>query len=211
MLPTDLSNVTEENAEARYQALYAACAAGNLNAVATIKQISALYQRTNSPVIKSYCLLFYGAAVDTNTLSTNSLKQLSQRLTALLEGLSDFRVKNPEGHYIHFLSHATYLAQSIHDAGGSIGWKPLLSAYLRADEPFGWNEDIVLAECLLDITPEASFPTLLSQLSVGEDVGPKANNKRALWLAMKVLNQHAPRVDDAIFSELVEALAAIVQ
>ena len=211
MPQNNLSNVTEANAEACYQALYAACTSGSLDAEAVFKQISDLYQHTHSPVIKSYCLLFYGAIVDTNTLSTHHLTRLCQHLTTLLEGLSDFTVKAPKGQYIHFLSHATYLAQSIHDAGGKVSWKPLLSAYLRAKEPFGWNEDIVLAKCLLDITPKASFPALLSQLSEGEDVGPKASNKRALWLAMKVLNQHALRVDDTIFNELVEALTAMLE
>jgi len=210
MTQFSFSGVTEDTAEAQYQALYAACAAGEIDAEAAVQLIGDLFERTKSPVTKSYCLLFFSAVVDMNALNTSALTRLSQRLTTLLETLSDYRVKDSTGRYVHFLSHATYLAQSIHDAGGNVSWKPLLAAYLRGDEAFGWNEDVVLAECLLGMVSKADFPALLAQLHAGVDAGPRASNKRALWLAMKALNERAPRVDDALFRELVEALAAMV-
>jgi len=205
------SNVTEDTAEAQYQALYAACTAGEIDAVAAIKHIDDLFQHSKSQVIKSYCLLFYGAVVDAGALDACTLSHLSQQLSAFLDRLTDYRVKDSNGHYVHFLSHATYLAQSLHDLGAKIGWKPLLAAYLRNDEAYGWNEEIVLAECLLGMVVASDFPAFLAQLHAGDDEGPSASNKRALWMAMKVFNERTPRVEDAVFNGLVEEMAEMVE
>jgi uncharacterized protein YbcC (UPF0753/DUF2309 family) len=105
-----LAGVSTETVEAQYQALYAACAAGEVDEEAIIRQIDSLFQQSKSPVIKSYCLLFYSAVADTNTLNAGTLKRLSHLLNTLLIALSDYRVKDTEGRYIHFLIHAIYRA-----------------------------------------------------------------------------------------------------
>ena len=210
MAHTLLSGVTAANAEARYQAFYPACAEGGLNADLAMAEIGALYRSTDSPVVQSYCLLYFGAVVDSKLLDAGRLQEVSRFLITLLAALSDFRVKDSDGRYVHFISHAIYLAQSIHDAGGEIGWECLLETYLRAHDAFGWNEDIVLAECLLDITPKAEISRLLSRLKTGASEGPKASNKRGLWLAMKVLNEQNPRVSPAVFDALTAELVAAV-
>ncbi len=38
----------------------------------------------------------------------------------------------------------------------------------------------------------------------------KASNRRALWLAMKVLNERTPRHKGAVFSALVDELVGVV-
>lgn len=210
MAHTLLSGITATNAEARYQAFYRACAEGGLQADLAMGAIDALYCTADTPVLQSYCLLYYGAVVDSKLLNADHLHELSRFLTTVLAALSDFRVKDNDGRYVHFLNHATYLAQSIHDAGGEMGWEALLDAYLRAKDAFGWNEDIVLAACLLDITSEPDMVGLLARLKTGASEGPEASNKRALWLAMKVLNEGSPRVNSAVFDELAAELAAAV-
>jgi len=143
-------------------------------------------------------------------LDGKTLTSLSQFLAEFLTDLEDYQVKTPAGHYVHYLSHAAYLAQAIHEAGGQIKWQPLLAAYLSADIAFAWNEDVVLAECLLALVPPNDFKGLLARLKVHESEGAKASNKRALWMAMKVINERTPRHDGIAFSELTDELMGVV-
>ena len=162
-------------------------------------------------MLKSYCLLYYGAVADNAPQDKNTLAKLGRFLGRFLAELSDFRVKDAAGHYVHFMSHATFLAQAIHEAGGEINWEPLLAAYLRADIPFAWNEDIVLADCLLGMVASQDLAGLLAQLKTEGYEGAKASNRRALWMAMKVLNERSPRHDGAGFSELLDELIEVVR
>jgi len=208
-----LKSVSPDTAEAFYQRFYLACKGGNYspqNAADMLGQVRQLFRATEEPVLKSYCLLYCGAVVDNAQLDKNTLADLGQFLGDLLAGLADFRVKDGAGHYVHFLSHATYLAQSIHEAEGQIGWEPLLEAYLRADIAFVWNENIVLADCLLGMVAAKDIIGLLTQLESEGHEGAKASNRRVLWLAMKVLNERAPRHDGAVFSALVDELIGVV-
>ncbi len=208
-----LPSVLPETAEPYYQAFYPACTKGDIsaqNAAALYAGIERLYLATDEPVIKSYCLLYYGAVVDTKVLDGKTLASLGQFLSEFLADLEDYRVKTPAGHYVHYLSHAAYLGQAIHEAGGPIKWQPLLAAYLRADIAFTWNEDVVLAECLLALVPANDFKGLLARLKGHESEGAKASNKRALWMAMKVINERAPRHDGTAFSALVQEVMDMV-
>lgn len=115
-----LNNLTEENAEARYQDFYPACSGGILSAddaTTTFEQVRRIFQQASSPVMRSYCLLFFGAAIDSGKLSKQAHQQTAALLEALLNNLTDYSVKDAEGRFIHTMSHATYLALSLHEAG----------------------------------------------------------------------------------------------
>ncbi|HIP23066.1 MAG TPA: hypothetical protein EYG79_05665 [Rhodobacteraceae bacterium] len=213
LLYDQLNTVSPETAEELYQKFYPACAIAKLTptqAQDVFDRILALYAETDDPTLQSYCLLYFGAVVDTRALNPNTLEHLSHVLDKTLAALKDFRVKDSHGRYIHFLSHAAYLAQSIYDAGGTINWEALLEAYLRAEGPLVWHEDLVLADCLLGMVPKEDFASLLARLASGDSEGAKASNKRALWMAMKVINTQTRQHDDAAFTKLTSELMAVL-
>ena len=111
---------------------------------------------------------------------------------------------------MHFLSQATYLAQSLHAAGSPKIWEALLEAYLRADGALCWHEDIVLADCLLGMVPKEDFASLLARLETSDSEGAKASNKRALWMALKVINTQTKPYENAVFAKLIAELMNIV-
>ncbi|NOR62284.1 MAG: hypothetical protein GQ535_07325 [Rhodobacteraceae bacterium] len=213
LLCDQLNEVSPETAEETYQKFYPACANATLTpqqAQDVFDQILKLYAQTDNPTLQSYCLLYFGAVVDTRKLNPKALGQLSHILDETLAALKDFRVKDSRGFYIHFLSHATYLAQSIHDAGGTINWETLLEAYLRAEGALVWHEDLVLAECLLAVVPKKDIARLLARLETGNSEGAKASNKRALWMAMKVINTQTRQHEGAVFAKLTAELMAVL-
>ncbi len=67
----------------------------------------------------------------------------------------------------------------------------------------------MLAECLLGIVQKEGISSLLARLETGNSEGAKTNNKRALWIAMKVISAQTQRYEDAVFAQLARELMAV--
>ena len=135
--------------------------------------------------------------------------------------LGDFRVKDERGHYVHYLSHAIYLAESIlenklgSDDQYELIAEALLDAYLRCDSGFGYDEDLILAELFLQVkfSPQKakSIVERLAPKAIGETQNSsievaKNGNKRALWMSMFALNSNYKIYPDDVFAPTVKEL-----
>jgi len=210
-----LEDITASNCEAVYQVFYPACQSGNFDAAQVVVRINQVFRRARDPVLRSYCYLLLGAVVDSGILPENLYQEITGFLVQELRGLTDFSLADNHGRYIHYLSHMGYLAGSLRDHT-DIGelYNALLGAYLRADVPICANEDVVIAEVLLGAPHVAGFlPRLESQKQQGTLASHVISeaNKRALWMAMFVLNERLEKQDSAIFTRLIEDLVAMVQ
>ena len=106
-----------------------------------------------------------------------------------------------------------YLAESLKQhADISTIYDALLSAYLRADMQICGNEDVVIAEVLLDAEDVGEMLVRLTRQK-SEPLPPVVleANKKALWMAMFVLNGALKKQDAALFAPLVDDLVAMVQ
>lgn len=90
------------------------------------------------------------------------------------------------------------------------GWESLLGAYLRADEAYTWSEEIVLAECLLLMVTPAKLPRILARLHQNKLERAKAQNRKALWMAMRLLNEKMKRYTATDYQGLVDDVMAPV-
>lgn len=168
--------------EVTYGDFYQACAKGD----GAISLADAFAMAGHgSPTVRSYGLLFMGALVDGGRLKPGDYNRIEVHVVGLLEGLQDYRVKDEEGRFIHFLSHAAFLADSLKPH--RIGKIPavLLNAYLRANEPLRMNEDVTVGDYLLTTLGSLEFAKTLERLVPGETGGV---NAKALWLTMHALN-----------------------
>lgn len=206
-----LDGITADNCEANYQAFYPACQSGGFT-VETVAKVGEIYHGSHDPVLKSYCFLLLGAVVDSSELSKDACQKLVGFLEAELNSLSDFTLKDSQGRYIHYLSHMAYLAGSLRQHTDiSAIYDSLLSAYLRADLQICGNEEVVIAEVLLGAKSVGDMLARLTRQE-SEPLPPiiLEANKKALWMAMFVLNCTLKKHDTTLFAPLVSGLVAMV-
>lgn len=129
-----LDGIAADNCEETYQAFYPACPAGDFAADKTVEKIEQLFQGSDDPVVKSYCFLLLGAVVDSGALPKEACQPIVRFLAGELNSLTDFSLFDDQGRYIHYLSHMTYLAESLRSyAEIDEIYDELLTAYLRND------------------------------------------------------------------------------
>ena len=209
-----LDNIRADGIEAAYGLFYAACQTPEFEgAEAMAGRIYTMFHTSKDPVLQSYCYLFLGALVDSGKLDTDACQNAADFLQGQLKILSDFQPMDTDGRFIHFISHMTFLAESLQpyiELTPLI--EPLLLAYMRSDVQFTYNEDVVLAGYLL-ITSDAllSFEKILKTLTPAKNTGVENRiseaNKKALWMAMFVLNEKLKLQDKTLFAPLVNSLA----
>ena len=153
--------------------------------------------------------------MDFGALSATACQEMTGFLENELNLLTNFDLKDDQGRYIHYLSHMAFLAGSLQKpADITPVYAALLSAYLRADVQICGGEDVVIAEVLLGAAAmEDILVRLTRQIPEGgtpPPVIPEAN-KKALWMAMFVLNEALKKHDAALFTPLVDELVSTVQ
>jgi len=209
-----LDYVSVDGIESAYGFFYAACQAPDFDgAEAIAARIFTLFHSSKNPVLKSYCYLFLGAVVDSGKLDTDACQNIADFLQIQLETLSDFRPKDINGRFIHFINHMTFLAESLHPyIERSLLSRSLLLAYIRSDVQFADNEDVVLAGYLLSASNAfLSFEEILNTLTPTKNTNVanriSESNKKVLWMAMYVLNEKLKLQDRAQFAPLIDSLA----
>lgn len=207
-----LDDITPDNCEATYQAFYPACQVGGF-AEETAAKVEEIFHGSDDRALKSYCFLLLGAVVDAGELPKGACQKAVKFLEVELNSLTDFTLKDDQGRYVHYLSHMGFLAESLQKCADiSTIYDALLSAYLRADVQICGNEEVVIAEVLLGAEHvEKRLARLTRKLSEPPPPVILEANKKALWVAMFVLNGTLKKHDAALFAPLVADLVAMVQ
>ena len=157
-----------------------------------------------APFVKSYSLLFAGAILDAATLSKNIALKIADTLADILDRLIDFDVFDTQNRYVHTFSHAMYLSESLMPSLSNLPQtkeqliEALLQVYLRGDQPFHANEDLVLAGLLVQfVTDVKAVNAIIAKLApipdnpegVCENLIICESNKRQLWMSLRLLSE----------------------
>lgn len=207
----NLQNISIEEIETLYEQFYHACSDfSEVETIASMQSILSWSKRKDS-VLSSYSLLFLGAIIDSKTLPDTSIATINTYLSDTLTTLADFRVSDG-GKFIHILSHATFLAESLRQKASKDFSAEILAAYTRNTEMFDFNEDVTVGQYLLNSSHEAFSETLQKIQTVNpanpHDLESRAKhaNIKSLWLAMFALNSSQKLQPVSAFDELIENL-----
>lgn len=214
-----MDNIDKADMERCYGEFYEVCETSkfeNSEAQVLINRVLSIYADSKNPSVKSYCFLMLSAIFDGSSVFKDDIIKVVDFLNSELNALNNFAVKDANGQFIHFLNHAVYLCDSISSKPlfegklKTILMCSLLDTYLRADSPYGFNEDIVLAEFLLRAN-KTEFENIIEKLvplfpTEGDDIFRfivKEGNKRSLWMSMFGLNAHFKRQEQDVFGSLI--------
>lgn len=176
-----------------------------------------------NPRVESYCFLFLGAVLDTALITPFTTANIFKFLSNQISQIVNFEALDADNNFIHFMNHVTFCAESLVKTPSITADQTaeivngLLTAYLRSDIIFGFNEDILLADFILKYQlDQTEFQKTLSRLSPSKDQHPpnlrifaaKQANKRNLWTTMLALNHQLKIQDKATFNQMAATLAA---
>lgn len=160
-LKSIIEDFTEDNAEDSYRKFYVLSQEvlrTEEDGVETIVRIRQHLCASDSPVFRSYGLLFLGAAVDAiakMSSSNSEVTGLGQFLISEVSSLADFRNFDERDHYIHFVSHLAYLGLALSDAGvlskseAATLAREICAMYGLSKSAYFLNEPFVVGELIL--------------------------------------------------------------
>lgn len=204
----NLQNIKVSEIETTYEQFYKTCSGFPEAQLVTLTKDILTWNNHQNPVVRSYSLLFLGAIIDNGTPPESSVALIVNYLSKMLTTLTDFRVSDGES-FIHTISHATFLAESLRPKTPQDFSAEILSAFFRNTEMFDFNEDITVGQYLLSAHPKAFVKSLqvIQQTSLvnPHDIKSRAKsaNVKSLWLTMYALNKTQHLQPESVFDDLM--------